>query len=80
VGGCGYSLAYLKIPAFKAKQANIPETLKRGNGFLTDDLLFIIQRLYDLHILANKLSRYADWAALQASGKKTEAIGICQAR
>jgi len=55
---------------------NIPKTDKISNGSFVDDLLCLTQRLCNLHIQADKLSKYADWAALQVSGTKTKATGI----
>jgi len=43
-----------------------------SNGSFADDLLCLTQRLCNLHINADKFLRYADWAALQVSGKKTK--------
>ncbi len=49
---------------------NIPESDKISNGSFADDLLCLTPRLCNLHIQADKLSKYADWAALQVSGRK----------
>jgi len=77
VGGRGYSHACLKDTSIEnpARQ-NIPGTDETSNGSFADDLLCLTQRLCDLHIQADKLSKYADWAALQVSGKKTKETGI----
>ncbi len=72
VGGRGYSHACLKDTSIEnPARHNIPETDKISNGSFADDLLCLTQRLLDLHIQADKLSNYADWAALLVSGKKT---------
>ncbi len=72
VGGRGYSHACLKDTSIEnLARHNIPEIDKIRNGSFADDLLCLTQRLCDLYTQADKLSKYADWAALQVSGKKT---------
>jgi len=77
VGGLGYSHAWLKDTSIEnLARHNIPETDKISNGSFAEDLLCLTQRLGNLYIQADKLSKYADWAALQVSGKKTRVTGI----
>jgi len=72
VGGRGYSHACLKGTSVESLVSHtIPETDKISNGSFADNLLCLTQRLCNLHIQADELSRYADWAALQVSGKKS---------
>jgi len=76
-GGRGYSHACLKETSIEnLARHNISDTDEISNGSCADNLLCITQRLCDLHIQADKLSNYADWAALQVSGKKTKVTGI----
>jgi len=73
VGGRGYSHACLKDTSIEnLARHNIPETDKISNGSFADDLLCLTQRMCDSHIQADKLSKCADWVALQVSGKKTK--------
>jgi len=66
MGGRGYSHACLKDTSVEnLARHNIPETDRISNGSFTDHLLCLTQRPCDFHIQADKLSKYADWAALQ---------------
>ena len=47
-----------------------------SNGAFADDLICPAGSLRNLHIQADKLTRYSNWAALQVSGSKTKVIGI----
>ena len=47
-----------------------------SNGAFADDLICPAGSLRNLHIQADKLTRYSNWAALQVSGSKTNVTGI----
>ena len=47
-----------------------------SNGAFADDLICLSGSLRNLHIQADKLTRFSNWAALQVSGSKTKVTGI----
>jgi len=76
VGGRGYSQVCFKDTSIEnLARHSTHETDKISNGSFADDLLCLTQRQCNLHIQADKLSKFADWAALQVSGKKTKETG-----
>jgi len=56
------------------KHMHLNNTL--SNGALTDDLICLAGSLRNLHIQADKLTRYSNRAAPQVSGSKTKVTGI----
>jgi len=56
------------------KHMHLNNTL--SNGAFADDLICPAGSLRNLHIQADKLTRYSNWAALQVSGSKTKVTGI----
>ena len=47
-----------------------------STGAFADDLICLAGSLRNLHIQADKLTRYSNWAALQVSGSKTKVTGF----
>jgi hypothetical protein len=47
-----------------------------SNETFADDLICLAGSLNNLHIKADKLTRYSNWAALQVSGSKAKVTGI----
>jgi hypothetical protein len=47
-----------------------------SSGAFADDLICLTNSLSNLHVQADKLTRYSDWAALQISESKTKVTGI----
>jgi len=79
VGGRGYNHACLEsqnnagnLTSLKLKHLNN----NLSNGAFADDLICLTNTLSNLHVQADKLTRYSDWAALQVSGSKTKVTGI----
>ena len=52
------------------KHMHLNNTL--SNGAFADDLICLSGSLRNLHIQADKLTKYSNWAALQVSGSKTK--------
>ena len=79
VGGSGYNHAYPQDNTPQDTNQHAPNkefTDTLSNGSFADDLLCVTHTLNVLHIQANKLPRYSNWAALQVSGSKTKVTGI----
>ncbi|NBK25215.1 MAG: reverse transcriptase family protein, partial [Spirochaetia bacterium] len=84
-GGRGYKFACLNPPSHntQTQQTNQGsgaslEQIKHALGGLgyADDLLCVTGSLSDLHIQAEKLSAYSDWAELKISASKTKVTGM----
>ncbi|NBK25453.1 MAG: reverse transcriptase family protein, partial [Spirochaetia bacterium] len=84
-GGRGYKFACLHSPTHKPPtQQPSPsagasfEQIQHALGGLgyADDLLCVTGSLSDLHIQAEKLSDYSDWAELKISASKTKVTGM----
>jgi len=79
VGVKGYNHGCLEPQRLAGNIAAIKDTHldnSLSNGAFADDLLCLTSSLSNLCIQAEKLTRYSDWAALQASGSKTKVTGI----